>query len=107
MEILSLLNQLLDVYTTTKDLYGDITRSSKYLSVPCRFQFSNQKTIGDRGDEVVSSCQVWLPYTWNDVSINIESTDVIVYNDKEYKIISIQNGVDIGGVTKFTKVFLR
>ncbi len=103
---LKLLNQNCNVYSISIDAYGDQTRTLKYINLPCRFEQSFKKTINAKGDEVISRSQIWIPESINESSINIVITDVILYNNVEYKIIAYESGTDINGTVKFHKLYL-
>ncbi len=67
--VAGLLNQTISsIYSTTKNGYGDVTRTELYTDVPCRWQEKVNRVINPKGEIVESRIDVWLlpSYTVNE-----------------------------------------
>lgn len=105
MPIISgLLNQTIDtVYSVAKNTYGDVTRTSVYTDIECRWQEQITKLIGINNEEIMSKVEVWLLPKYIDIVKDWE----IVNNSETYKIIVTKKVYDLSGNIDHYKLFLR
>ena len=95
------------VYSTTRDGYGAVTKTTAYSDVACRWQEKFQYVLDSKGQEVLARIQVWLPNTHNGSTISIDIDYVFLYNSVEYTVIAYSNHFNIHGEREYIKVFLR
>ena len=95
------MNQEVNIYSVSKDSYGDITRTLVYESTPCRFV--------ERVGRLVSSEAITKDYIaecWIDSGYTIEETYEVVYETRTYKIVGINKRNNLFGGEDHTKLFL-
>ena len=97
-----LLHQTIDyIKSTTVDGYGDVTPTTVYRDVPCRW-VTKLTILTDATAKVVkSTVQVWiLP------SYSISDTYEVVKDSETYKIVGIEERYNLSGTHDHTKLYL-
>lgn len=94
-------NQIIDVYSRTKNVYGDASTTAVYEDVPCRFT--------ERIGRVVTSEAIIKEYRaecWIEAGYSIESSYEIIYNSETYKIVGIEKVIGFDGEEDHQKLYL-
>jgi len=101
--IAELVNQTVDnIYSIAKDRYGDSTETSIYLDIPCRYVKSVKKVVDERGEEVISSAQIWLLPSYTDINSKCH----VKVEGRTYRVITIDYEYDLDGILDHMKVYL-
>lgn len=101
--VAGLLNQSIDLISSvTIDGWGDITKLSKYSDVPCRWEEVEGTVLNRENEEVIYKVAVWLENNMDDIDYDW----IITKNDRDYRILSIQNEYDLGGDLDHILIFL-
>ena len=101
--ISALVNQTISyIYSVATNRYGDATETTIYSDVPCRFVKSATKTVNEKGEEVLSSAQVWLLPTYTSINTNCH----VKIGSRTYRILTIEEQYDLDGILDHMKVFL-
>jgi hypothetical protein len=100
--IAGLTNQTIDtISSTSENEYGDLSKTTIYTSIPCRWW----ETEGRVHDEVMNlkdyKIEVWLLPDYP-VGYNY----IFTKDSEDYKIVRIENRVDLGGTLDHIKVYL-
>lgn len=83
------------IISTTKDMYGKYVKSQPF-SVKCRVKEEYQMVKNKASEEVISSLEFWF---YKDTILKLD--DLILYEGKEYPIISIENKRNtLGDITR-------
>lgn len=97
---------MLDVYTNQevkikrvlgKDEYGDI--QTEIETIKGRLQFKHKIVVNSEGQQVTSSATLYTKE-------NLKLSDYILYNGKEFKIITISEIVNLNGEIEFREVYI-
>jgi uncharacterized Zn finger protein len=80
-----------------KDEYGDLITETK--DIKGRLQFKHKIVVNQEGQQVTSSATLYTKE-------NLKLSDYIVYNDKEFKIITISEIVNLNGEIEFREVYV-
>lgn len=103
-----MLNQLITyIYSTTRDGYGKITKTTVYSDVNCRWQERNELVLDTSGNEKVSRAQAWLPDTIDGDDITILTDYIVLKSGVEYQIIAVTNHYNMIGEREYIKLFLK
>jgi hypothetical protein len=89
-----MLNQTIDkISSITRDAYGDITKSTVWENVPCRFEISTLRTQGTTTEVLSYRARAWLYSDYSDIA-----KEYIVTKDSEdYKIAAIEKHYNLEG----------
>lgn len=99
----SLYNQTVDnIYSVSKNMYGDVSKTSVYTNVPCRFQRVKKKIFTTENVEVPVDAEIWLSDAYSDVTEDY----IFEVDSVEYKIVNIDYQYDILGELDHIKFFL-
>lgn len=97
-----LLNQTIDsIYSTTKDGYGDLTRTLVYSDIPCRWQEKVNHVVGIKGEIVESRVDVWI-----EPSYTISESYEVVKSSEIYKVIAKEIRYDLSGNADHIRLYL-
>ena len=97
-----LTNQTINfVYSVTRDVYGDSSRTQKYANLPCRWQPNVTRVLSAVGEELVSKVEVWILPTYT-----INEDYEIVKDSETYRVIFKANKYDLDGVLDHIKLYL-
>jgi len=96
-----MLNQTIDrISSTTRDAYGDETKSIVWENVPCRWQHSQSRALSNvLGTAIISveagsyTAKAWLYPEYED----IQKEYIITKDDEDYKIMSIEKHYSLEG----------
>lgn len=102
-----MLNQeITTIYSTSRDGYGEVTKTSVYENVKCRWQERNELVLSKSGQEQLSRAQAWLPDNIDGSDITILIDYVILFSAIEYQVIAVTNHYNILGEREYIKLFL-
>ena len=89
-----LLNQTIDkISSITRDAYGDITKSTIWEDVPCRFELSISRTQGTVVEILSYRARAWLYPDYSDIAKEY----IITKDDEDYKILNIEKHYNLEG----------
>jgi hypothetical protein len=103
MSIISgLMNHTIDTISSiTKDGWSNVTRTTVYSDIPCRWEETIGKVISPEQEEKTYRVNVWLTPDY------VISYGYEFYKDSEYyKVLRIEKKYDISGIWDHTKVYL-
>lgn len=99
-----LLNQTIDkISSVTTDAYGDVTKSSMWENVPCRFELASLRSLGSSSGRFgFSTTTVELPSyrarAWlYPEYVSITRNYIITKDDEDYRISSIEKHYNLEG----------
>ena len=96
------MNQVIDdIYSTAKDGWGNITQTTVYSSVPCRWTEVIGKVVGPDREEKSYNVEVWITPDYS-ILYGYEFSRT----SEVYKVVAIEKKYDIVGRWDHTKVFL-
>lgn len=101
--VAGLVNQTVDtIYSVTENGYGDVATTAVYTSVPCRWWETEGRVFDETMNLRDYSIEMWLlpdyPVTYN---------YIITKDSEDYKIVKIENRVDLAGQLDHIKVYLK
>jgi hypothetical protein len=103
-----MLNQLITtIYSTDRDGYGEITKTSMYIDVPCRWQEKFEVVLDANGQEQISAIQAWLRTDLEGTEIVILPDYIFLFLGTEYKVIIVSNHYNMLGQREYIKVYLK
>ena len=101
--ISGLINQTVDtIYSITKDGYGDVTTTTLYSDVRCRWQESIEQEVTIGGELIKYNVEMWLL-----PEITIKESYRISKNSETYVVVKVAKKYDLDGVHDHTKVYLK
>jgi hypothetical protein len=100
--ISGLTNQTIDsISSVSRNAYNKETKTEVYSSVPCRWQHAvdrNQSSISEKLDYDIVA--------WLEPDYSIESSYIITKDEKDYKIVKINEHYDLSGELDHISLFL-
>ena len=100
--VAGLLNQTISsIYSTTKNGYGDVTRTELYTDVPCRWQEKVNRVINPKGEIVESRIDVWLL-----PSYTVNEDYEVVKSSATYKVVAKEIRYDLAGNADHLRLYL-
>lgn len=106
--IADLLNQTVTtIYSTSRDGYGTVTRTTVYSNVDCRWEEKFQMVLNKEGNEVMAQIECWLPTQIEGTNTSVQTDYVFLFGGTEYKVLAYSNHYNIRGAREYVKVFLR
>ena len=105
--IADLLNQTVTtIYSTSRDGYGTITKTTVYSNVECRWEEKFQLVLNKEGNEVMAQIECWLPNQIEGSSISISNDYIFLFGGTEYTVLAYSNNYNILGQREYVKAFL-
>jgi len=103
MSIISgLLNQNIDtVSSTSKDKYNDVTLTTVYSDLECRWEEKIGRTIGKDAEEKTYTVEVWI---MPDYTVNHDY--IITKDSKTYRVVGKENRYNLNGEIDHVKLFI-
>ena len=98
-----LLNQeITTVSSITNDQYGDVTTTTLYSGVVCRWQEKIQRITDTNNEEIVSTVEVWLLPNYTDIKEKYR----IIFDSETYIVAGTEDKYDLGGKVDHIKLYL-
>ena len=85
-----------------RDKWGNITHTTLYQNVPCRFSFDT-----DRGRSVTVETEPVDAYAYIGDNHSVLVDDLVVYDANNYLILGIRNAYDLFGNIDHKKLLLK
>jgi len=100
--VAGLVNQTVDsISSTTENGYGDLSETTVYTSVPCRWWESAGRVYDETMNLRDYKIEMWLL-----PSYPIYYNYIVTKDSESYKIVKIENRVDLAGQLDHIKVYL-
>ena len=100
--VAGLLNQKVDyIKSTSVDGYGDVTTTTVYSDVPCRWVNKISVIAGKDAKLRQARAEIWLLPKYS-----ISSDYEIIKGGETYKIVGVEEKYNLTGVHDHTKVYL-
>ena len=88
------MNQTIDtISSVTRDAYNKETLTTVYSDVKCRWQKSKMKSISALSDTLEYRVIVWIPSDYTDIT----TSHIVTQDSEKYKIVNIENEVNLEG----------
>lgn len=100
--VAAFMNQTIDyIKEETVDGYGTKTTDNVYQDVPCRWVEKQGVVLTAGNQQKLYRVEVWL---LPDVCVEIDYQ--FVRNDETYKVVTVEDRRDLGGILDHRKVYL-
>lgn len=99
-----LINQeITTVASVVTDQYGDVTTTTVYSDVPCRWQEKRQLIKSNVNDEITSTVEVWLLPNYT----SVREKQRVTFDSETYVVVGVENKYDLGGELDHIKMYLK
>jgi len=101
--ISGLVNQeITTVASVASDEYGDVTETTVYSNISCRWQEKRQIVKSESNEEILSTVEVWLLPNYT----SVREKQRVTFGSEKYVIVGKENKFDLGGNLDHIKIFL-
>lgn len=90
------------IKSVAKDGYNNLTFTTVYEDVPCRWQGTTRQLLSPTGEQVQARAECWLEVAYP-IGIDYEFT----FDGSTYKVINYSTKYDLFGTAEFIKVYLH
>jgi len=100
-------NQNIDtIYSVAYDGYGDVTQTTKYTNVPCRWSETVGEAITAEGQTITYTVEAWIDPQYTDLDESYEISFNSTGTATTYKILAYSKVRGIYGKIDHIKLFL-
>lgn len=95
-------NQTIDIYSVSIDAYNNVTETSAYSNVPCRFVETTTRVI-----DVTAATKTYRAECWIDSGYTIKMDYIVKHDGEKYRVAAVEKRVNLFGENDHIKLLLE